>query len=48
MVLGTSFNIHAYDEAVKTTLVEGAVKLNVAGKAYRFLPVLKLMSIREG
>ena len=38
VVLGTSFNIHAYDEAVKTTLVEGAVKLNVAGKAYSLSP----------
>ena len=37
VVLGTSFNIHAYDEAVKTTLVEG-VKLNVAGKAYSLSP----------
>ena len=38
VVLGTSFNIHAYDEAVKTTLVEGAGKLNVAGKAYSLSP----------
>lgn len=38
VVLGTSFNIHAYAEAVKTTLVEGAVELKVAGKVYPLTP----------
>lgn len=37
-VLGTSFNIHAYGENMRTTLVEGAVALNVGGKAFRLTP----------
>lgn len=37
-VLGTSFNIHAYDEAIKTTLVEGAVELKVEGNSFPLSP----------
>lgn len=38
VVLGTSFNIQAYDETVKTTLVEGAVALKVADRTYHLSP----------
>ncbi len=37
-VLGTSFNIQAYGELVHTTLVEGAVALNVGGNTFRLSP----------
>lgn len=37
-VLGTSFNIQAYGELMYTTLVEGAVALNVGGDTFRLLP----------
>ncbi|NML40613.1 DUF4974 domain-containing protein [Chitinophaga sp. G-6-1-13] len=32
LVLGTQFNIGAYDQTVKTTLVSGAVKVQLSGK----------------
>jgi Fe2+-dicitrate sensor, membrane component len=38
LVPGTSSNTHANEEAVTTTVVEGAAKLNVAGKAYSLSP----------
>lgn len=38
VVLGTSFNINAYNEEMKTTLVEGAVKVNVGGVYYSLSP----------
>ena len=37
-VLGTSFDIYAYDEEVRTTLVEGAVKVTLEGESYRLVP----------
>ena len=37
-VLGTSFNIQAYGELMYTTLVEGAVALNVGGDTFRLSP----------
>lgn len=38
VVLGTSFNIQAYGELMYTTLVEGAVALNVGGDTFRLSP----------
>lgn len=39
-VLGTSFNINAYigDSLVRTTLIEGAVRVNASGKSHRLQP----------
>lgn len=37
-VLGTSFNIHAYDEDVQTTLIEGSVQVNLDDRSYRLHP----------
>ncbi|QEC45107.1 FecR family protein [Pseudobacter ginsenosidimutans] len=39
-VLGTSFNVNAYDEepSVNTTLLEGAVRVNKKGQAQKLLP----------
>lgn len=38
VVLGTSFNVHAYDETIKTTLVEGRVEVKFEGASYRLTP----------
>lgn len=37
-VLGTSFNVHAYGQNIKTTLVEGAVTLHVGNRHYSLAP----------
>lgn len=37
-VLGTEFNIQAYGENVRTTLVEGAVAVKVEGNTFRLVP----------
>ncbi|MEG2277457.1 MAG: FecR domain-containing protein [Odoribacter sp.] len=37
-VLGTSFNVQAYDKMTRTTLVEGSVEVNVGGTSYRLSP----------
>lgn len=37
-VLGTSFNIYAYEQRVNTTLVQGKVEVDVAENTYRLSP----------
>lgn len=37
-VLGTSFDIYAYDKEIRTTLVEGAVKVTLDGESCQLVP----------
>lgn len=49
-VLGTSFNVMAYEDeqAVKTTLVEGKVKMSRSGQNVQLLPNQQAITEREG
>lgn len=49
-VLGTSFNVMAYDDehAVKTTLVEGKVKISRSGQSVQLLPSQQAVAEWEG
>lgn len=38
VVLGTSFNIYAYDDRVNTTLVKGSVEIHAGGGNYMLVP----------
>lgn len=49
-VLGTSFNVNAYDDesAIKTTLLQGSVKVHAAGKANLLKPAQQAVIKPEG